>query len=39
MPLDCLEECISEDHPKQHEDITAGEFLTQRLIEIGLIKK
>jgi len=39
MPLDCLEECISEDNPKQYEDITAGEFLTQRLIEIGLIKK
>ncbi len=39
MKLDCLPECISEDHPKQHEDITAGEFLTQRLEEIGLIKK
>jgi len=39
MPLDCLEECSSEDNPKQYEDITAGEFLTQRLIEIGLIKK
>ena len=39
MPLDCLEECIHEDHPKQYEDITAGEFLHQRLVEIGLIKK
>jgi isopenicillin N synthase-like dioxygenase len=39
MPLDCLEECIDEDHPKQYEDITAGEFLHQRLVEIGLIKK
>ncbi|PKG41180.1 isopenicillin N synthase family dioxygenase [Psychroflexus sp. MES1-P1E] len=39
MPLDCLEECISEDNPKQYEDITSGDFLTQRLIEIGLIKK
>ena len=39
MPLDCLEECIDEDHPKQYENITAGEFLHQRLVEIGLIKK
>jgi len=39
MPLDCLEECIDEDHPKQYEDITASEFLHQRLVEIGLIKK
>ena len=39
MPLDCLEECIDKDHPKQYENITAGEFLHQRLVEIGLIKK
>ncbi len=39
MKLNCLEECISEEHPKQYEDITAGEFLHQRLVEIGLIKK
>lgn len=39
MRLDCLEECIDEDHPKQYEDITAGEFLNQRLVEIGLAKK
>ncbi|MFI8380208.1 isopenicillin N synthase family dioxygenase [Leeuwenhoekiella sp. NPDC079379] len=39
MPLNCLEECISEEHPKAFEDITAGEFLHQRLVEIGLIKK
>lgn len=38
MKLDCLEECIDEDHPKQYEDITAGEFLHQRLVEIGLAK-
>ncbi|MDX1544737.1 MAG: 2-oxoglutarate and iron-dependent oxygenase domain-containing protein [Christiangramia sp.] len=36
MRLDCLEECIDEDHPKQYEDITAGEFLNQRLVELGL---
>lgn len=39
MPLDCLEECIDENNPKQYEDITAGEFLHQRLVEIGLLKK
>lgn len=39
MPLNCLEECIDPSNPKQYEDITAGEFLHQRLIEIGLIKK
>lgn len=39
MPLNCLENCIDEDHPKQYEDITAGDFLTERLIELGLIKK
>lgn len=39
MKLDCLENCIDENHPKHYEDITAGEFLYQRLVEIGLIKK
>ncbi|WP_298540351.1 2-oxoglutarate and iron-dependent oxygenase domain-containing protein [uncultured Aquimarina sp.] len=39
MKLNCLEECITEDNPKQYEDITAGDFLHQRLVEIGLIKK
>ncbi|MGV4414676.1 isopenicillin N synthase family dioxygenase [Chryseobacterium sp. T1] len=39
MPLDVLENTIDEDHPKAFEDITAGEFLTERLIELGLIKK
>ena len=38
MKLNCLEECITEDNPKHYEDITAGEFLHQRLVEIGLIK-
>ncbi len=38
MDLTCLENCIDEDHPKLHEDITAGEFLNQRLAEIGLKK-
>lgn len=39
MKLNCLEECITEDNPKQYDDITAGDFLHQRLVEIGLIKK
>ncbi|WP_340063326.1 isopenicillin N synthase family dioxygenase [Ascidiimonas aurantiaca] len=39
MPLDCLESCIDARHPKQYEDITAGEFLQERLIDLGLIKK
>lgn len=38
MPLNCLENCIDEAHPKQFTDITAGEFLHERLIELGLIK-
>ncbi len=38
MPLNCLENCIDEKHPKEFENITAGEFLHERLIELGLIK-
>jgi len=39
MKLDVLEGCIDKDNPKAFVDITAGEFLTERLIELGLIKK
>lgn len=39
MPLNCLDNCITDENPKLYEDITAGEFLTERLIELGLIKK
>lgn len=39
MKLDVLEACIDENNPKAFENITAGEFLTERLIELGLIKK
>ncbi|ETN95459.1 isopenicillin N synthase family dioxygenase [Zhouia amylolytica] len=39
MPLDCLENCIDATHPKLYEDITAGEFLHERLVELGLIKE
>ncbi len=38
MPLNCLENCIDEENPKKFDDITAGEFLHQRLVELGLIK-
>ena len=36
MDLSCLESCVSTDHPKRYEDMTAGEFLDERLREIGL---
>lgn len=39
MKLNCLNECIDDEHPKAFDDITAGEFLHQRLMEIGLIKE
>jgi len=39
MPLNCLENCIDGEHPKLYKDITAGEFLHERLIELGLIKE
>ncbi|MEP1488393.1 MAG: 2-oxoglutarate and iron-dependent oxygenase domain-containing protein [Algibacter sp.] len=39
MKLDVLEGCIDKSHPKQFDNITAGEFLNERLIELGLIKK
>jgi isopenicillin N synthase-like dioxygenase len=38
MKLDVLENCIDKKNPKQFEDITSGEFLDQRLIELGLKK-
>ena len=38
MPLNCLENCIDEARPKQFEDVTAGEFLHERLVELGLVK-
>lgn len=39
MKLDVLNNCTDKDNPKQFDDITAGDFLTERLIELGLIKK
>ncbi|MCE2707245.1 MAG: isopenicillin N synthase family dioxygenase [Bacteroidota bacterium] len=38
MDLSCLDSCISGAHPKQFPDITAGEFLEERLRELGLRK-
>jgi isopenicillin N synthase-like dioxygenase len=39
MKLDVLNSCIDAENPKQFDDITAGDFLSERLIELGLIKK
>ena len=38
MPLNRLPECIDATHPKAFEDITAGEYLEERLVELGLKK-
>ncbi|MDR3693640.1 2-oxoglutarate and iron-dependent oxygenase domain-containing protein [Mucilaginibacter sp.] len=38
MNLNCLSSCIDGSHPKQYDDITAGEYLDERLREIGLKK-
>ena len=38
MSLECLESCIDEEHPKLYSDATAGEYLDERLKEIGLKK-
>ncbi len=39
VSLACLPNCVNDTHPKKYEDITAGEFLRERLEEIGLLKK
>lgn len=36
MDLTCLDSCIDENHPKAYANITAGEYLDERLREIGL---
>lgn len=38
MSLACLDSCIDAAHPKKYEGITAGEYLDERLREIGLKK-
>jgi isopenicillin N synthase-like dioxygenase len=39
MDLTCLESCVTAESPKIYTDMTAGEFLNERLIELGLKKK
>jgi isopenicillin N synthase-like dioxygenase len=38
MSLRCLDSCVDEHHPVVYEDTTAGEYLDERLREIGLKK-
>lgn len=38
MDLTCLDKCITEERPLAYEPITAGEYLNERLREIGLKK-
>ena len=38
MSLRCLDTCINDAHPKVYDDATAGEYLDERLREIGLKK-
>lgn len=39
MRLDCLPNCVDDENPLAYEPITGGEYLEERLIEIGLLKK
>jgi isopenicillin N synthase-like dioxygenase len=36
MRLDCLPNCVSSENPLQYQPISAGEYLEERLKEIGL---
>ena len=38
MDLSALEGCVDKKHPKNYDDITAGQYLDERLREIGLKK-
>ena len=38
MALNCLDICIDKDNPKMYDDITAGDYLNERLRELGLMK-
>lgn len=38
MDLTCLPSCVTEENPKAFTDMTAGEYLDERLAEIGLKK-
>lgn len=37
--IDALPQCVSDDNPRRDPPISAHDYLTERLIEIGLIKK
>jgi len=39
MKLNVLNNCIDSDNPKLYKDISANDFLTNRLIDIGVMKK
>ncbi len=38
MPLNCLDHCITDYNPRQYDDILAGDYLEERLKEIGLLE-
>ncbi len=38
VDLSCLDSCVTDENPLQYEPITAGEYLNERLREIGLKK-
>jgi hypothetical protein len=38
MDLTCLESCVTAENPLAYEPITSGEYLDERLREIGLKK-
>lgn len=38
MDLTCLDNCVTKNTPKAYDDITAGDFLYERLKELGLVK-
>ncbi|MFY0545984.1 isopenicillin N synthase family dioxygenase [Brevibacillus sp. H7] len=37
--LETIPSCVTEENPEKYPPITAGDFLYERLVEIGLIKK
>ncbi|RXJ02037.1 isopenicillin N synthase family oxygenase [Anaerobacillus alkaliphilus] len=37
--LETIPSCVSEENPQKYPAITAGDFLYERLVELGLIKK
>jgi len=39
VKLDCLPQCISDQNPIKYPPVTAEDYLNERLLEIGLLKK